>query len=524
MANTQQVQVATSPVTGSIILASRRTRPFWFDGRFLAARDLERDQNYFLQGQSNLGIAAGFGVIHGLKVDTVSSGGSTDNETLIIRAGQGLTPGGDVVMISQDLTVRLSDLADEENREVQFGLSGDPTAVARTRTGLYVIALRPVQFTAHPITAYPTSIQGSRTTHDGDIVEATAVSLVPFAAQANNVDATIRQAAMARQIFATDSSGALSNSLLPLAMVSIQRGTIEWVDMWMVRRDSGPESSGVRLGLADPATQQAFLQQYDAQLQNTVNAVVQSGATARFAATDHFQILPPAGRFPLASIDTVKFTQLFFPQQTNVLLSLIPGDELPALIEDGMSLPPIDLTLPASSYADLELLALVPVARRDYAALAANLPDVQLVSALPQVLNSRKPVNLLQFFSGAAPLLADPPGGATWQQAIGTQTYGYYVRRRSSPLLSTAVMLSVFLINGNQGVSLTATVSPAAASGTVTFKDSSNILGTVVLNAGVATLPINTISHQSHSFTAAYAGDSSFASSASATVTVTVGG
>ena len=55
---------------GSLVIDSQRSRPYWFDGRFLAARDLQREQDYFLQRQADLGQAAGFSVIHGLWVDT----------------------------------------------------------------------------------------------------------------------------------------------------------------------------------------------------------------------------------------------------------------------------------------------------------------------------------------------------------------------------------------------------------------------------------------------------------------------
>ncbi len=35
----------------------------------------------------------------------------------------------------------------------------------------------------------------------------------------------------------------LSDALLPLAMVSLQRGVISWIDPYLVRRDTGPEYS-----------------------------------------------------------------------------------------------------------------------------------------------------------------------------------------------------------------------------------------------------------------------------------------
>ena len=312
----QPSQIPASQGDGWIVPASRRSRPLWFDGRFLAARDLERDQIAFLHRQGRLGRAAGFGVVHGLLVQRVAATGqSPDADTIVIRAGQGITPGGEMVMLASDLTVRISDLAEEESLDVQFGLSSTPAPVARTRTGLFVIALRPVQFTANPISSYPTSVQGSTTTHDGDIVEATAVSLVPFSLTSSNADTTAQQAAAARQIFLAGDAGTLSPSLLPVAMVSIQRGALAWVDPYLVRRDSGPEFDGLRFGVSDPATQRAFLLQYDAQLLQAVAPLLQNSQPAHIAASDYFQVLPAAGRFPLGSVDPATATQFSSPRR-----------------------------------------------------------------------------------------------------------------------------------------------------------------------------------------------------------------
>jgi len=430
-------ELATARANGSLIINSQRTRPYWFDGRFLAARDLAREQDYFLQRQADLAQAAGFEVIHGLQVRTPGPTDPTnDAETVIISAGHGITPAGELVLITSDLTLKLSDLAEEENLDVQFGLSRNPQPPARTRTGLYVLALRPVEFTANPITAYPTSIQGSRTTHDGDIVEATAAVLVPYPDPVSSADAAHRRAALARQIFLTGSSSQISQSLLPLAMISLQRGAIEWVDPYLVRRDTGPDFSGLRFGLADRATQEAFLLQYDAQLQESLATRKNAGLSLGFAASDYFQALPPAGRFPLPSINVgaSDFSQIFFPQQLDVRLSVVPVDELPALIEQGMSLPPIDLTLTPDAYANLTVFSLVPVPRAGFAALKAGLPTLPPRVTLPQVLSTRPPIDLLRLYRGGLQV-APPPATASnaWASAIGNQTYGYYIRGRSAP-------------------------------------------------------------------------------------------
>src|SRR2546423_15449221 len=64
-------EIQTLLDAGVIITDERRRRSFYFDGRFLAARDLTNEQNYFLTGQADLGQAAGTGVVHGLTVRSV---------------------------------------------------------------------------------------------------------------------------------------------------------------------------------------------------------------------------------------------------------------------------------------------------------------------------------------------------------------------------------------------------------------------------------------------------------------------
>jgi hypothetical protein len=78
-------------------------------------------------------------------------------------------------------------------------------------------------------------------------------------------------------------------------------------------------------------------------------------------------------------------------------------------------------------------------------------------------------------------------------------------------------------------VTLTATLTTlegcaATPTGTVTFKDGSNSLGTGSLAAGVATLITNALAPGSHSLTAVYSGDADSGGSASSVLTQTVNG
>jgi len=74
-----------------------------------------------------------------------------------------------------------------------------------------------------------------------------------------------------------------------------------------------------------------------------------------------------------------------------------------------------------------------------------------------------------------------------------------------------------------QSVTLTASVSPATATGTVTFLDGSTTLGSAPLTAGTASISVSTLSTGNHSLTASYGGDANDAPSVSLAVTESVG-
>ena len=70
-------------------------------------------------------------------------------------------------------------------------------------------------------------------------------------------------------------------------------------------------------------------------------------------------------------------------------------------------------------------------------------------------------------------------------------------------------------------ITLTATVASSSATGTVTFKDGSTTLGTGTLSTGVAIYTVNSITLGSHSYTAVFGGNSTYATSTSSVVPVT---
>src|SRR5262249_36018468 len=66
-----------------------------------------------------------------------------------------------------------------------------------------------------------------------------------------------------------------------------------------------------------------------------------------------------------------------------------------------------------------------------------------------------------------------------------------------------------------QTVTLTATVTPAAATGNVMFREGAVTIGTGTLSGGTASLTTSTLTGGNHAITATYNGDTNFASSTS---------
>jgi putative nucleotidyltransferase with HDIG domain len=73
-----------------------------------------------------------------------------------------------------------------------------------------------------------------------------------------------------------------------------------------------------------------------------------------------------------------------------------------------------------------------------------------------------------------------------------------------------------------RSVTFTATVSDTGATGTVTFQDGETVLGSSTLIEGTATFTISTLSAGSHSITAVYSGDATFADSASSAIDLAI--
>jgi len=416
---------------GTIVTDDRRRRPLWFDGRFLDAQALNAEQNYFLARQSDIGRVAGSGVIAGLGV----SAHPTKARTIAIEAGHGLTPTGSQVVLPHQLVVDLAAVSEIQRLDASFGLVRIPKGSPFNRTGLYIVALRTVEYTGHPISAYPTQIDGPRTVHDGSVIEATAVSLIPYPDAGAGTELEQRRQHVVREIFFEESRKGQPENVLPLAMLALDHGIIKWLDVFMVRREIGlRERNTWGLGLSPRPLRAAHLRQYDVHLQELQARL---GSNARIIASEHFSILPPAGPMPVTGINGTDFSHTFFPAEMDVELSLVPEDELPALIEDALLLPPLDLHLTGEAQESTSVLVVMPVARHRFKRLGQSLSSLSrsLPAAQPGMLAKRKPIaalNQLLLRRTMTPVLPEVvTADSLWRTELSQQTQLWYLRRRN---------------------------------------------------------------------------------------------
>jgi hypothetical protein len=437
----EPVVVKKLETSGTLVHDDRRLRSFFFDGRFLTAKDLTREQTYFLTRQADLARGGGVGVVSGLHLVE-----GPDPRSLRITAGHGVTPSGETVVVPRDLgNVRLDDIPEIQRLDAAFGLAPIPRETARNRSGLYIVALRPVEYTANLVASYPATVGGARTAQDGDIIEATAITLIPYPDSQAGASFDVRRARVAHEIFVRKGGLRPPVDALPIGMIALDHGVVRWVDKYLVRREVGSEQTDfLGFGQAPRALREAHLQHYQRHLEEVLRDRRQSNRGERFAASEHFFTLPPAGPLPTAAVDSANFTEVYFPPEVDVELSVIPDDELGALLDESLSLSPIDLTRTGEEHSSTSVLILIPVPRRSMdEALALLFPSertttVKLRGTAPGVMARRQPSDALKALSlrrtalaatSAQPNLTD----AAWSSVLSGASTLWYARRKNFP-------------------------------------------------------------------------------------------
>jgi len=462
----------------ALVLDGLRRRPRYFDGRFLTGADLSRDQDYVRQRQADLARACGTGVVTGLEVGLDDRGGG---DILVITPGHGVTPSGDIVTVMTRREIAPLDLPSVERLDATLGLRASPRLPLGRRTGVFLLALRAVEFSANPIAAYPTTVSGARRVEDGDVIEATAITLIPWSD--TGAAATLGEARreIARRVFLGDASGAPQDAL-PLAMLAMERGAVRWVDTAMVRRETGADTPlQVSMGARPRALAEAFVLQHRRHLGDVLAERAAASLPSSFAAAQYFAALPAAGQLPAAAIqtDALGFRQLWFPPAVDVEISFIPSDEVAALVEESLTMPPVDL---AGDPADLDataIVVLVPVTRQRLQRLERALGQLSTVARPDPGQGVRRPpaqmlASMLarnarfvetQARDSAAVARAEAADARTrawqaaWAESVAAIPAGegmtplvWYVRRRAIPHQGGAVGVPVAVTGDDTGL------------------------------------------------------------------------
>jgi len=177
-------------------------------------------------------------------------------------------------------------------------------------------------------------------------------------------------------------------------------------------------------------------------------------------------------------------------------------------------------------------------------ATSVAIVDLNLDGA-PDVVVTGNGSNMVSVFlgqgvSGLAPRLDFGTGGSPWwvtagrfngddfpdlaTSNMGDGTVSLLNQVANRQTTTTALAADPNPSNYGDAITLTATVSPADATGPVDFRDGGTTLGTTSLNAGVATFSITGLLRGTHPLTALYRGNATLRPSISPTVTEVVHG
>jgi hypothetical protein len=253
------------------------------------------------------------------------------------------------------------------------------------------------------------------------------------------------RAAVAHAIFVQGATTRLPANVLPLAMLALDANAVRWIDVPMVRRELGSQRGDLPgLSPSPRALRLAHLQQFRQHLAD----LLQTSGDRPFAAPSVFPSLPPAGPMPPGVIDPRDMTQRWLPASVEVTFTIIPEDELPALLEDTLLLPPIDFTQGEAAVDATAVLFLAPVGRHDWNRLVATLESTRrdLPPSAANQIASRRPLEALMRLgrpltlanlprpgtlsggddTGAAPLSAASEG--EWRRLAQSASL-WYVRR-----------------------------------------------------------------------------------------------
>ena len=420
---------------GVVLIDQTRERTSWDEGMFVTSAHFNRDQSYVIARQGDLGQAIGAGVVEGLEVTQPGD----DPTAVVVAPGLGIGGGGESIVVHGSVRIGLADIALQKSLTRNAGLEESLKLIAESRSGLFVLCATPVEYTSNPIGSYATAPDGQRRLRDSVVNEATLFTLVPFTLAASADGAEARRAIAARRIFLDGAFPDLPPTALPLAMMELDGNKLVWLDMHLARRSAGAaRADAFGLGFVDTPARIAHYAQYDA----LIEAMVAGTPGAGFAAAERFDILPPMGRMPAACVAprapapglAQVLSHNWLPAEMPVELTALPEDEIAQLLEESLTMPPIDLHGRAEALAQTPVTVIVPIPRAAWA--DAPLEVVQqaltLQAAAPLGATPTTPMELIQSLLDQRrdPHLVDPTDDAAWLALLAGRSTLWYMRRR----------------------------------------------------------------------------------------------
>jgi hypothetical protein len=370
------------------------SRTNYFDGRLLTAEDLDRDYAYLDRRLLDLGLAAGDGIVSGLQASLAGT-------VLSVTGGRAIAASGRVLTLNraagQALQVDLADMGAVMSRN---------TAFVGFRDGLYAVVLMLTEAGTGAADVFPRDLASRRTTSFDTITDFVEIALVPLRQPLPAGDAFHARAALAGSFAGRGIDRSLPGDSVALGVVAMRRGSPAWFDASLVAHPLRP------LDL-DNLLQLDLAQAYAALFTDLTAA-----AGSSFRATDYLSLLPPAGPVPKPAIDPANGAQSFFPEQIEVAIAPVRADELAALTNEAMRLPPIDL----SSGAPAQVIVLAPLAPSDFGLLMRALegspkqPAPVAFQPYPTIALSRIDPLILRL-PGRLPPPARPTTADAWTRA-----------------------------------------------------------------------------------------------------------
>jgi hypothetical protein len=328
----------------------RLTRTHYFDGRLLTAEDLERDQIYLDQRLREAGKALGSGIISGLELELQQS-----PYRLAVSPGKAMTSAGRVLHLTSRITVNPGDKG--------LIASLNDGQYRRFNRGLYIVVLRYREVATDIAEIFPTDLHDRRGADYALITESLQLGLVPLPLPLPAQDPLhIRSRLMAGMLDNELAASVIPEDAVSLGVLAIAGDTPQWIDGELMRHP-------LRREVGHKALQEDLKRQYQALLTDITAHRRAGGLGLRFAATDYFSLIPPAGKAPQDAFDPEHGFQGYFPESFQVSVAPIRQSDLELVQGESMGLPNIDL----SRDRDISIMVLAPLSEKEYGHYARQL-------------------------------------------------------------------------------------------------------------------------------------------------------